>query len=96
MGLSPVQLATTSSYLSCSYHCHCSVIIAKLLLYVQTIRNDHQGVTNFTRSCKTALYREFLKCGVATWETVIDALENCNECNIAEQVMIKLQQRNEQ
>ena len=36
------------------------------------------------------LYRTFLKCGVATWETVIDALEGSDHDNIAKEVKMKL------
>ena len=53
---------------------------------LQRIKKDCQGVD----SCKTALYQEFFKHGVVTWETVINALENSEEVNIAEQVKKKL------
>ena len=43
-----------------------------------------------TRSCKIALYRTFLKCGVKTWEQVIKALEECGHEETAEQVKVQL------
>ena len=36
------------------------------------------------------MYEEFLKCGIKTWETVINALEESGEINIAEEVKTKL------
>ena len=55
--------------------------------HLQKIKRDHQKVA----SCKRALYQEFLKCEVKTWETVINALEKSGEINIAEEVKTKLQ-----
>ena len=43
-----------------------------------------------TASCKIALYREFLKCGVTTWEQVIKALEKSGNGDIAKEVTTKL------
>lgn len=50
------------------------------------VDNESKGVT----ACKMALYRTFLKCGVATWETVVDALEGSDYDNIAKEVKMKL------
>ena len=60
-----------------TYHC------------LQRIEKDYQGVA----SCKTALYKAFFKHGVVTWETVVNALENSEEFNIAEQVKKSIIQR---
>ena len=60
--------------------------LTKLLLLLQEIKRDNQKVA----SRKRALYQEFLKCGVKTWETVISALEKSDEANIAEQVKQKI------
>jgi len=54
--------------------------------YFQTIKKDNER----TVSCKIALYREFLKCGMKTWEQVIKALEMSGHGNIAEEVTMKL------
>ena len=43
-----------------------------------------------TSSCKMALYRTFLKCGVKTWEHVIEALGNSGDADIAKQVKMRL------
>lgn len=37
-----------------------------------------------------ALYETFLQCGVATWETVVNALEESKNGNIAKEVKTKL------
>ena len=50
------------------------------------VNNEGKGV----KSCKMALYRTFLKCGVKTWETVINALEESDNESIAEEVKTKL------
>ena len=47
---------------------------------------DHQRVD----SCKRALYEEFIKCGAATWERVLIALQKSNESDIAELVKLKV------
>ena len=54
------------------------------------IKKDYQGV----EACKAALYKEFLKCGVVTWDTVINALEKSGELNLAKQVKMKVQDLN--
>ena len=48
--------------------------------------NEAKGTT----SCKIALYRTFLQCGVKTWEQVIKALKRCNHGDLAEQVKLQL------
>ena len=48
--------------------------------------NEAKGTT----SCKIALYRIFLQCGVKTWEQVIKALEKCGHGDMAEQVKVQL------
>ena len=53
---------------------------------LQMIRKNHQEI----ESCKIELFQEFIRCGVRTWETVINALEKSNELNIAEYVKMKL------
>lgn len=50
------------------------------------IKRDHKE----TASCKIALYRAFLKCGVKTWKQVIVALEGSGNHNFAEQVKLNL------
>ena len=50
------------------------------------IDNDGKGLN----SCKMALYRKFLKCGVRTWEKVISALELSENVNIMKEVKMKL------
>ena len=52
------------------------------------IKRDNEA--KGTSSCKIALYRTFLKCGVKTWEQVIKALEKCRQSDIAEQVKVQL------
>ena len=56
---------------------------------MQEIKRDNEA--KGTRSCKIALYRTFLQCGVRTWEQVITALENCGYEEIAEKVKVQLQ-----
>lgn len=36
------------------------------------------------------LYRAFMKCGVKTWETVVNALEDSDNVNIAKEIKKKL------
>ena len=43
-----------------------------------------------TISCKIALYRTFLQCGVRTWEQVIQALEKSGQGEIIGQVKLQL------
>lgn len=50
------------------------------------IRRDNKGTT----SCKIALYRTFLQCGVKTWGQVIKALQRSGHGNIADQVKTQL------
>ena len=52
------------------------------------IKRDNEA--KGTRSCKIALYRTFLQCGVRTWEQVIKALENCGHEETAEEVKAQL------
>ena len=52
------------------------------------IKRDNEA--KGTSSCKIALYRTFLKCGVKTWEQVIKALEKCGHDDMAEQVKVQL------
>ena len=56
---------------------------------MQEIKRDNEA--KGTRSCKIALYRTFLQCGVRTWGQVITALENCGYEEIAEKVKVQLQ-----
>ena len=58
------------------------------MLYLQEIKKDNEG----TVSRKIALYRNFLQCGVKTWEQVIKALKICGHGEIAEQVKMLLLQ----
>lgn len=43
-----------------------------------------------TVSCKIALYREFFKCGIKTWDQVVKALEKSGHGKIADNVKMKL------
>ena len=56
------------------------------LLYAQSSVEDHQKIA----PCKRALFQEFQKSEVKTWETVINALEKSGELNIAEGVKTEL------
>ena len=55
---------------------------------MQQIKRDYEA--KGTRSCKIALYRTFLQCGVRTWEQVITALKNCGHEETAEEVKVQL------
>ena len=57
-----------------------------MLLSMQEIKKDNDD----TPSRKVALYKNFLQCGVRTWEQVIKALEICGHDDIAEQVKTQL------
>ena len=59
-----------------------------LCIFLQEIKVNNEG--KGVRSCKIVLYRTFLKCGVKTWETVINALEESDNETIAEEVKTKL------
>ena len=48
--------------------------------------NEAKGTT----SCKIALFRTFLQCGIKTWEQVIKALKRCNHGDLAKQVKLQL------
>lgn len=50
------------------------------------IGNESKGVS----SCKIALYKAFLQCGVKTWQTVVKALQDCENNSIAEEVKKQL------
>ena len=50
------------------------------------VNNEGKGV----KSYKMALYRTFLKCGVKTWETVINALDESDNESIAKDLKTKL------
>ena len=58
------------------------------ILYLQDIKrnNDEKGTT----SCKIALFRSFLECGIKTWEQVLKALKNSGHVDIAENVKLQL------
>jgi len=56
------------------------------MFQLQEIERNNEG----TRSRKIALYRTFLKYGARTWEKVIEALENSDHNEIADQVKIQL------
>ena len=43
-----------------------------------------------TVSCKIALYRTFLQCGVRTWEQVIQALKKSGQGEIIKQLKLQL------
>ena len=43
-----------------------------------------------TSSCKIALYRNFLKCGIKTWEQVIKALQRSGNGDLVEPVKVQL------
>lgn len=58
------------------------------MYHLQQIKRDNEA--KGTRSCKIALYRAYLQCGVKTWEKVITALENCGHEEIAEKVKTQL------
>ena len=55
---------------------------------LQEIKRDNTD--KGTVSCKIALYRTFLKCGVRTWEQVMRALEKSDHGNIAEEAKVQL------
>ena len=57
-----------------------------IFLHLQEIKRDNEGV----RSCKITLYRTFLKCGIKTWEKVINALENSGHDDVAKHVKMQL------
>lgn len=59
-----------------------------LTLYLQEIKRDNDG--KGASSCKITLYRTFLKCGIKTWEHVIEALNNCGYDDTAKQVKERL------
>ena len=54
--------------------------------FLQMIRRDFKE----TIPCKIALYRNFLQCGVKSWEQVIKALERSGYGDMAEQVKVQL------
>ena len=56
------------------------------LLQAIEIDNKVQGIN----SCKMALFVTFLQYGVRTWETVVNALEESNNDDMAKQVKIQL------
>ena len=50
------------------------------------INNESKGAS----SCKIALYKAFLQCGVRTWQTVVKALQDSENDSIAEEVKKQL------
>lgn len=58
------------------------------MYFYQKIKTGYEA--KGTNACKIALYRAFFKCGVKTWETVINALERSNHVNIADDLKARL------
>ena len=56
--------------------------------HLQVIKRDNE--IKGTVSCKIALYRIFLQCGVRTWGQVIRALEKSGQGGIIEQLQLQL------
>ena len=73
-------------YFYCSVYTY--LYIDAITLYLQEIKRDNDG--KGTTSCKITLYRTFLRCGIKTWEQVIEALNNSGYDKIAEQVQERL------
>ena len=67
---------------------HTYLYIDAITLYLQEIKRDNDG--KGTSSCKITLYRTFLRCGIRTWEQVIEALNNSGYDKIAEHVQERL------
>jgi len=80
---SPWFLDNRTSIFVFKYHCTYS-----LHIFYQEIKIDNEGKR--LSSCKMALYRKYLKCGVKTWETVINALELSKNVNIMKEVKMHL------
>ena len=59
-----------------------------IMLYLQKIKLNNEGKGK--NSCKVALYRAFLNCGVKTWNTVSKALEDSENGDIAKEVKERL------
>ena len=58
------------------------------LTLLQEIKIDNEG--KGINSCKIVLYQTFLRCGVKTWETVVNALEESDNDDMAKQVKMQL------